>query len=419
MTGRDGDDVLVLGGGVIGLACAHYLIRAGRQVRVIEQGVVGRGSSHGNCGTLTPSHALPLAAPGVIGQALRWMFRPDAPFYIRPRFDPTLWAWLLRFAAHCNARDCARATRAKADLLKASRSLIEALIVDEGVACEFQASGLTYVFREPSAWAAFQDRHAPLLTLGIDWQAWDAGRLAREEPVLRDGLAGGVHFPGDARLRPDRLVAELARLVRAGGGRIEERNKLRGFRREGDRIVEVDTERGPRRAGQIVFALGAWSPELARPLGLRLPIQPGKGYSITYTRPDPAPTRPLVLKEDSVCVTTWDSGFRLGSTMEFSGYDSRLDPLRLRALVRGAQRYLRSPEGPQHVEDWYGWRPMTWDDLPILGPAPGLRNFLLATGHGMLGVSLAAVTGHLIADLICGRSPIVDPTASRPERFVN
>ena len=146
------------------------------------------------------------------------------------------------------------------------------------------------------------------------------------------------------------------------------------------------------------FALGAWSPLLARQLDLRIPIQPGKGYSITYTRPQRCPRIPLTLKERAVCVTGWNSGYRLGSTMEFAGYDASLNRTRLDALRRGAAEYLHEPEGPQVVEEWYGWRPMTYDDLPILGRAARVQNLVLATGHGMLGVTMSAATGLLIGE---------------------
>ncbi len=415
---NDSSDVIILGGGVIGLACAHYLLKAGRQVRIIEQGTLGCGSSYGNCGTLTPSHAPPLAAPGVIRDALRWMLQPDAPFYVKPRLDPALARWLFGFARRCNPGDWLATGLAKAQLLNASRRLTEQLVREHSLECEFRASGTVYVYRDAQQFDKAQQQLPALARFSVRADTWDARRLASEEPAVLPGMVGALHFPGDASLRPDRYIAELARVVRAQGGVIEERCRVVGFEREGDRVGAVVTERGPRRARDIVFALGAWAPTVGRQLGLCLPIQPGKGYSITYTRPALAPNRPLVLKERSVCVTAWDSGFRLGSTMEFSGYDSRLNPLRLRALVRGSREYLHTPEGPQHVEDWYGWRPMTIDDLPFIGRAPGIANLMLATGHGMLGVSLSAVTGHLVADLLTGRSPILNPAACSPTRVL-
>ena len=181
----------------------------------------------------------------------------------------------------------------------------------------------------------------------------------------------------------------------------------------GDRDVLA----GERRGRDVLAAFGPWSPALLRQLGLRLPIQPGKGYSITYSRPALAPRVPLLLKERSVCVTAWGSGYRLGSTMEFSGFDDSLNRRRLDALERAAVEYLREPVGPVMQEEWFGWRPMTWDDLPILGAAPGWKNLWLATGHGMLGVTLSAGTGQLLADLICGRETAVDPAPYRADRF--
>jgi D-amino-acid dehydrogenase len=162
---------------------------------------------------------------------------------------------------------------------------------------------------------------------------------------------------------------------------------------------------------------GPWSPQVLRLLGLSLPIQPGKGYSITTARPAIAPKHPLVLKERSVCVTAWDSGFRLGSTMEFAGYDASLNRRRLEAIERAARDYLHEPLGPGPREEWYGWRPMTWDDLPLLGRAPAWSNVWIAAGHGMMGVSMSAVTGRLLADLLTGRSPVLDPAPYRPDRF--
>ena len=410
-------DVLIIGGGVIGLACAYELQRAGRQVRVLEQGRIGSGSSHGNCGTLTPSHAEPLAAPGVIAKALRWMLKPDAPLYIAPRFDPALWRWLWNFSRRCNARDCRNATHARYALLDMSRTLIEQLVREHSLDCEFADDGVLYVFADPRERDAMLAELSLLREVGIVAEAWDAATLAINEPSLRAGLAGGVLFPRDASLRPDRYVAELARLARAAGCELVEDCAALGFHRERGRIVGIDTTRGSQRGVDVLIATGAWSPMLAHQLGFALPIQPGKGYSITWDAQRAPPRRPLALKERSVCVTAWGSGFRLGSTMEFSGYDTTLNRTRLDALERAAGEYMCEPPTGVRREEWYGWRPMTWDDLPILGRAPGSDNLWLATGHGMLGVSMSMVTGRLLADVMTEREPIVDPAPYSAMRF--
>jgi len=411
------DEVLVVGGGVIGLSCAQALAERGVGVRLLERGALGAATSSGNCGTLTPSHALPLAAPGMVRTALRWMLSPDAPFYVRPRFDPALARWLLRFAQRCDATTFREAIAPKARLLQHSQAVLAALVRARGLDCGFVRSGLTYVFRDAAALARSASDQALLAEYGVVVEPLDAGALAEHEPALRPGLAGGLHFPGDGHLRPERYAAELARIAALDGATLDERAEVVGLeRRDGlwhARLACGRTHRAPR----LLLAGGPWVGRMGQMLGLRWPIQPGKGYSITYDRPALTPRRPLVLKERSICVTAWDDGFRLGSTMEFAGYDARLNPTRLAALERGAADYLQHPTGPVKREEWFGWRPMTWDDLPILGEVRGHPGLWVAAGHGMMGVSMSAASGNLIADLMTGRSAAIDPSPYRPDRF--
>jgi len=181
--------------------------------------------------------------------------------------------------------------------------------------------------------------------------------------------------------------------------------------------VRVSSSRGPRQARELVLATAAWSPELAAQVGLRVPIQAGKGYSITASRPALVPQRPVVLKDRSVFVIGWDGCIRLGGTMEFSGHDARLNGTRLQALEDGARAYLHQPLGETIHQRWCGWRPMTWDDMPLLGRSPRHAHVWLAAGHGMLGISMSSGSGQLMADLITGRTPAIDPRPYRVERF--
>lgn len=413
-------DVVIVGAGVIGLASALALLEAGRRVRVIDVGRIGSGASHGNCGTITPSHAPPLAAPGMVGVALRWMLTPDAPLYIKPRIDPMLWRWLLGFAARCNSRDWHRSATAKAALLNDSRARLAQWVRDYGLECEFAEAGVDYIFRDPHAFAEEQQGMEALRSFGVSVEAIDGVRYEALEPALKPGVAGALRFDGDAVLRPDRYVDELARLVRARSGEIVEQCAFEAVDAGRDGVA-VRTAQGTLRARDVVFALGAWSPRLAAAIGfpaLRRVMQPGKGYSITYSAPALVPKRPIVLRERSVCVTAWGSGFRLGSTMEFSGYDTSLNARRLAALERGAAEYLRRPVGPELREKWYGWRPMCIDDVPLIGRVPGRDGLWLATGHGMMGVSMSAATGQLLADLMTDRTAAVDPALYSPARFV-
>ncbi|MGH8213577.1 MAG: NAD(P)/FAD-dependent oxidoreductase [Rhodanobacteraceae bacterium] len=410
-------DVLILGGGVIGLFCALALARAGVSVRVLEQSSPGAGASHGNCGTLTPSHAIPLSVPGVPWKALRWMTRRDAPLYVSPRPDLQRWRWMLGFAIRCNARDAQRTALARAAILQRSHDLLPQWLAEEGIDCEYAKLGTLHVYRDARALDA--DRHDVdwFRELGVPTEVLDADTVLAMEPALKPGIVGGVWHPDDGQLRPNLLVEGLTRRVRERGVAIENDTRIESFACTNDRISHVRTSRGEFSGDRIVLALGAWSPRVARQLGLRLPIQPGKGYSITTSLPDPAPQRPVVLREPGVCVTTWPSGFRLGSTMEFAGYDDSLNRTRLDALRRGAQSYLRAPFGDQLQEEWWGWRPMCVDEVPLIGASTRWDNLLLATAHGMLGVSMSAATGELVASLIGAKRPAIDPAPYLPARF--
>ncbi|TXH82779.1 MAG: FAD-binding oxidoreductase, partial [Pseudoxanthomonas sp.] len=326
------------------------------------------------------------------------------------------WHWLLRFAVRCNPRDWRQSTQARAALLNDARARLADWVSRYDLQCEFEEEGLDYVFRDPRRFQQYVDESVVLKTFGIATQVFGGTDYEREEPAMLPGMAGAIRFPGDARLRPDRYVAELARVVRERGGVIEEQCRVDRLEPMSDG-VRLATSQGERKGGDAVIALGAWMPAFARRLGIRAPIQPGKGYSITYSRPARVPRHPMVLKDRSVCVTVWGSGFRLGSTMEFSGHDDTLNATRLAALERGAREFLREPVGAEVHERWCGWRPMTWDDLPLLGRAPGQRKVWIAAGHGMLGISMSTATGQLMADLMTGRPPAFDPSPYRPERF--
>lgn len=410
-------DVVVIGAGVIGLGCALTLARQGRSVVVLEQGTAGSGASHGNCGTITPSHALPLAQPGVIARGLRWMLRADAPLRIAPTLSPTRIAWLASFARRCTHTDVLRVTPAKAAILNRSRDLIERFVREEAIDCDFDARGELQVFRTQREFDAACTELDLLRAHGVPVEIRDGARVERDEPALKPGVAGGLFWPSDAHIRPDRYVAALAQRAQAAGAILREGEPVTGIERAGERAVAVRTAQGRTAAKAIVLAGGAWSPLIGRALGLRLPIQPGKGYSITFDRPARVPQCPLVLAEPRVCVTTWASGFRLGSTMEFAGYDGTHNRVRLDALVRGATDFLHEPVGPTRVEEWWGWRPMTPDDLPIVGASTRVPGLWFATGHGMLGMSMSNATAELLAAQLCGHDTRLDPAPYSPARF--
>lgn len=414
-----GKRIIVVGGGVIGLACAHYLERAGHLVTLLDKGETGKGCSHANCGYVCPSHVLPLAGPGVIGRTLKEFLRPNSPFAIRLRLDARLWGWLYQFARRCNRRDMLAAGKGILALLNSSRALYDDLFGKEGLAAEWETRGLLFVFFTACGMEHYAATNA-LLTETFDMPGVPYGSKELEalEPALKPGLGGAWHYPRDAHLRPDRLMASWHSLLQSRGVDIREGQEFQGFVEGGSRVAKgVRTAQGELAGDTFVIATGAWTPLLESHLRCRMPIQPGKGYSITMPRPGHCPAYPMVLEEHRVAITPMQSGYRIGSTMEFAGYDETLRRSRLELLRRGARLYLHEPFAEPVLAEWWGWRPMVPDGMPIIGRVPAWDNVLVAAGHSMLGLSMAPATGKLVAELIGEEGPHVDPEPYRVTRF--
>jgi D-amino-acid dehydrogenase len=416
--------VAVIGGGVVGVACAYYLSRGGWQVTLVDRGRVGGGCSHANCGFVSPSHVLPLAEPGAIRRVLRAMLKKDSPFYIKPRPDPALWGWLLRFARRCNTTDMLAGGRACHALLESSRVLYPALFSEEQIDCEWEPRGLLFVCQTRPALDHFAATDALLARhFNLPARRIDGEELAEFEPALLPGMAGGYFYEEDSHLRPDRLMSEWRRVLERRGVRVIENCEFRGFASQDGATASNGAARRAKTsldeiaADAFVVATGAWTPLLASEIGCRVPIQPGKGYSMTMPRPAVCPRVPMILVEHRVAVTPMRSGYRLGSTMEFAGYDTSLRPARLELLRRGAAACLREPYCEPVQETWYGWRPMTYDSVPVIDRSPKWRNVFIAAGHNMLGLSMATGTGKLVAELVTGREPHIDPAAYSLARF--
>ncbi len=412
------DRVVVIGGGVVGAACAYYLRRSGRDVEVLDRGAFGKGCSHANCGFVCPSHVLPLAEPGAVWRTLKSMLRKDSPFYVKPRFDPAFWGWLFRFARRCNARDQVQAGRAIQALLNSSRALYDGLMREEPLDCEWEARGMLFVLRSAPAMEHYAETDRLLREeFGLASERYDGEALVSLEPALKPGLAGGFLYRTDAHLRPDKLMTSWRRVLEGIGVHVRENCAVKRLARERGRCRSAVTDQGEIAADAFVVAAGAWTPLLNRHLGCRVPIQPGKGYSITMPRPARCPSVPLIFEEHRVAVTPMRSGYRLGSTMEFAGYDATLNRRRLALLKEGARHYLHEPYCEPVVEEWFGWRPMTPDSLPVIGRSPSLANVWIAAGHNMLGLSMAPATGKLVTELLGGAAPHLDPAPYAVERF--
>lgn len=410
--------VVVVGGGVMGLCSAYYLLQRGISVTVLEMADVGNGASWGNAGYISPSHFVPLAAPGVFQQGLKWMFNPTSPLYIKPRLDWDFLAWTAHFARACDARTVERAVPVLRNLLVEAQNLYEAMFVAGHGRCGYVRRGLTLLFKTDKARARAEHEVEWAAKIGMPARMLDRAGLAAMDPGIEFEAHGGAHFPHDAHLVPGRLVAALAADVEAMGARIERNCKLERWERSGNRITRAVTNRGAFAAGEFVLAAGAWSPQLLRGTGLRMLLQAGKGYSITYAEPARKPALPYLLMESRVAVTPFPDGLRYAGTMEIAGVSTTINQPRVEAILNAVPRYFANIPRPDsaHGEIWGGMRPVTPDGMPYIGRFRRVPNLIAATGHAMVGLSLATVTGKIVAELIAGESRR-DLRLVSPDRF--
>ena len=407
-------DVIVVGGGAIGAAATYELARRGARVSLLERSHIARGCSYGNAGLISPSHAEALASPAAIRDGLVWMTRRDSPFHLRPRL--TLLPWLARFGAAARPSRSAAGTAALRTLATASLEL-HAALARAGLPTSFARRGILSVYESERAFAKARRR--------LTAEAPDAAgprlltpEAARDlEPALARHLAGAIHHPREAHIDPGTYVTALLRASRELGADIRTGVEVLRLRNSNGHISALDTTAGPLRAGTVVLAAGTWTRDLARDVGMRLPLEAAKGYHLEIEDQPLQAGIPIYMEEARVVATPLGSRLRLAGTLELSGLDTRVDPIRLEALGRAARRTLDLPPTAQTVQIWRGLRPCAPDGLPIIGPADHIANLFLATGHAMLGITLAPVTGEIVASLISGEQPRYNIEPFRLSRF--
>jgi D-amino-acid dehydrogenase len=410
-------DVLVVGGGVVGVCTAHSLVERGIRTTLLERGEICSGASHGNGGWIFPSESAPIPGPGAIREALPWLLDPESPFWIRPRASLALLRWLWDFRRACNASAARESFGLRRALSLASLERFTEFAKKLDFDFGFTQRGLVLVFRTAKAMRDAQ-HDVELLEAAGGSAKWLAVEALRERiSSLSPELAGGLEFPDDAHITPGDFVRGLAADIARRGAAIETGTEVLGVEWSRRGPVRVRTTRGDFAADEVVLAAGAWTPELVRGFGLRVPVEAAKGYSITVERPEGHPDLPLALVEGSVFVTPMGSLLRFGGTLELAGLDMRVNRRRVEALARTARNYLPGLPPTATVEIWRGLRPLTPDDLPILGRPAGTSGLILATGHGMSGISQGPISGELIAQLATGETPEIDLAPFSPDRF--
>ena len=412
-------DILIIGGGVIGVCSAYYLTRAGLQVTLIERGEIASGSSYGNAGLIVPSHSTPLAAPGVLSQGLKWLMNPESPFYIKPRVEPDFINWLWRFRSFCKPEPYRQAVPLLRDLQRASLELYRELIAREALECNFEQSGGLVLFKTEQGLEKSMNEVRLMQENGLNIEVLGPESVRDLEPAVQPDLSGGLIYHEDGHLNPALFVQNLAERCRELGAVIRTDTEVIGFETSGQTVTSVRTTQGDFQVEQIVLTAGAWSSQVARDLDLKLSLQPAKGYSITVKRVGDSPRIPLHLGEAKVAVTPMGSLLRFAGTLELAGFDQTINQRRVKAIRRAATEYLVGFDQPDIVEIWQGFRPCPPDGLPYIGRTRRLDNLIVATGHSYLGLSMGPITGTLVKQLICEEKPAVALDALQVDRFAS
>lgn len=414
--------ILIVGGGVIGLSTAYYCARRGLCVTLLDRNPEQRdGCSFGNAGMIVPSHFVPLAAPGMVELGLKWMWNPESPFWIKPRLDPDLLNWGYLFWRACSPEHVARSAPLLRDLSLASRAEFEELAALAGGDFGLVKKGLLMLCKTQHTLDDEAKMAARARELGIPAEVLDAKQTAALDPGATLDVAGSVFFPKDCHLTPGRFMAALQQQAAALGVKFVWNADVDGFWVERDRHLyavrltdgtEVD-------ADEFVLAAGSWSPTLAAQLALELPMQAGKGYSLTLANPRQLPQLCTILTEARVAVTPMGTSLRVGGTMEIAGLNEDINPVRVRGIVKALPRYYPAfrADDFEGIQPWRGLRPCSPDGLPYVGRTAKFANLTLATGHAMMGLSLGPITGRLVAEILTGRKLAIDLTPLSPDRY--
>ena len=448
--------ILIIGGGVIGLSTAYYCARRGHRVTLIDRNPEQRdGCSFGNAGMVVPSHFVPLAAPGAVSTALKWMFNPESPLYIKPRLDWDLISWGLRFMRASNARHVERGAPLIRDLSFASRACFEELEdawsagsrrgdEADGVDCAGNPPPHVGGYNQDAGGFGLVKRGLVMLCktqesldhegafakqandLGVPAEVLDAKGLAKLDPDVTMDVAGGVYFPKDCHLSPNRFMAALKRQCDALGVKFVWNTELDSIRLEtradgSTTFCCICNKRLSKEfsADEFVLAGGSWSPVIGNELGLKLPMQAGKGYSLTMAKPRQLPQLCSIFTEARVAVTPMGDTLRFGGTMEIAGLNEDINPVRVQGIIKAVPKYFPkfTPDDFANIKPWRGLRPCSPDGMPYLGRTAKFTNLTIATGHAMMGLSLGPITGKLVSEIISGEKPSFDLTLLNPDRY--
>lgn len=412
--------IIIIGGGIIGLTSAYYLNKKGFKVTILDNTEGSDNCSYGNAGFFSPSHFIPLASPGIISQGLKWMLRSDSPFYIKPRLDLDLINWGVKFYKSSTKSKAENAAPILYQLISSSRKLISELLSKENFNISLNEQGMVMYCKTQHALDEEIEVAEMARSFGQQVEVADRDKVKSINPDLDLEVVGGVYFKDDASITPHLFMQQLKTILTERGVNIcFNVNIDRIETNHSGKIIKITAGREYFTADEYILAAGAWTGKLLKPLGINLSMQGGKGYSFILPNPKVMPRTCAILTEARVAVTPMQHGLRFAGTMEINGMDLNINKKRVEGIVNSIQNYFPQfgPEDFENIQPWVGLRPCSPDGMPYIGRSSKISNLLVASGHAMLGVSLAPITGVIMSQLISGETPDIDLGLLAVERF--
>lgn len=412
--------VIVIGGGIVGLSSAYYLQQSGHSVTVIDKSDFTDNCSYGNAGYVCPSHFIPLAAPGMVRKGLKWMFNPQSPFYIQPSLNRSLIDWGLKFARSANARHVRSSAIPLRDIALLSQEEYKKWAGTPGFDFAYEHKGLLEIFQTRAMAEHAEHIVQQAGSLGLEASLLDAAALQQLEPDTTINAIGAILFKCDAHLYPNKLMQGLLSQLKQHGVKLVSGTTVTGFEKNGASIKRVLTPDAYFDTHMVVIATGAWSREMAAMVNTKIPLMPGRGYSVTLENAPYRLHHPAVLAEGRVAITPMDGNkIRFGGTMEIVPVHTPPRYQRVQGILNAVKRFFPEFDIPMPAPEklWYGYRPCSADGLPYIGKIKRYNNVVIATGHSMLGLSLGAGTGKLVSEVINGEKSSISLAPFAVERF--
>ncbi|KAA3616687.1 MAG: FAD-dependent oxidoreductase [Calditrichaeota bacterium] len=415
-------DVAVIGGGSVGLCTAYFLQKSGKNVVVIDKALPGSADqcSYANAGYVAPSHIIPLASPGIISKGLRWMLNPDSPFYIHPRLDWQQFKWMWTFWRSANLETVQRAIPILAALCNESANLYNVLAEDKNIGdFGLEKQGLLMLYNTEKAFAADHKIAETAIKAGVPTKLLNPQEIKETEPAFETTAVGAIYYTDDWHIRPSSLCQQLHQALAKNGVDFIEMNNSLTFEKSDGKLTKICAGENDINADEFVLASGAWTPQIAGTLGIRLPIQAGKGYSVTVKNSQPKAKVPAILTETKVAVTPYGDEIRFAGTLEFNGLNTDINPRRVRAILNAVSKYITNLDMEEafSAQPWAGLRPCSPDGLPLIGRTEKYNNLIIAAGHAMVGITLAPVTGKIVSEIVADEKPSVELDLLQPDRF--